>query len=319
MSVPIPPTRLAFVGQANYFDLVALSMPTPNIEPTFIDFRSGGDTMALLDRIEEFHPDLIIVFGPQTIPKDVLRELEAVRIGWFTEPIARVTTRSGWERLGTHDRDAPAAQIDLERRFLAATSCDVQQFDRLISHDPLQAETLGLIGPIWRSIPLAVDDRFYRAPTAMGTSPTIGFIGSSTPYREEFLTGLKHHYDLRHFAHGLFGDRLLDELGELEIAINVHNLDISTFENRVSLHLAQGHLVLSQPLAPTNGLEADRDFIEFRTPEELAHIVAEIRAHPRAHELTRHRGRRKAEYFRASTVYERIVKDLRLERVLRVG
>lgn len=312
-------TRFAFVGQANYFDLVALSSPTSRIDPAFIDFRSGGDIIDLHDQISDFDPDVVIVFGPQTVPRGALRDVDAVRIGWFTEPIARVSSQAELDRIRERDPNKSAAQIDLERRLLEASTCDAGQFDHLISHDPLQAPTLELIGPIWRSIPLPVDDRFYRDPAPMRTSPSIGFIGSSTPYREQFLTGIKHHYDLRHFAHGLFGDRLLDELIELEIAINLHNLDISTFENRVSLHLAQGHLVLSQPLAPTNGLEADRDFIEFHTPEELAHIVAEIRAYPRAHELTRHRGRRKAEYFRASTVYEKILRELSLEHSLSAG
>jgi hypothetical protein len=259
---------------------------------------------------------MIIVFGPENIPQGLLKDVNAVRLGWFTEPIARILTMAELERVHTPDETKSRAQLDLERRLMNVRTCDFHQFDYLISHDPLQVPTLELFAPIWRSIPLPVDDRFYRIPAPMRTNPTIGFIGSSTPYREQFLGVLKHDYDLRHFAHGLFGDRLLDQLNDLDIAVNLHNQEISNFENRVSLHLAQGHLLLSQPLLPMNGLEPDRDFIEFGNPEELANIVSEIYNYPRAHELTRQRGRLKAELFRASTVYEKILRELRTEQAL---
>lgn len=309
-------TRIAFIGQANYFDFVALSASTPLIETKFIDFKPGGDVSALLFDVDVIDPDVIIVFGPQNLPHATLAESNAVRIGWFTEPIAKVSSFVEFERIQRDDSVKSSAQTDLERRLLNASTFDESQFDRLISHDPLQAPTLELFGPIWRSVPLPIDDRFYREPQSMRSNPVIGFIGRSTPYREEFLTILKHNYDLRHFAHGLFGDRLLDQLIDFDIAINLHNLDISSFENRVSLHLAQGHLLLSQPLSPAHGLEPDRDFIEFRNPEELVNLVTEIRHYPHAHELTRTRGRMKAEYFRASVVYEKIVRDLKAEGAL---
>lgn len=316
MSAETSKWKVAFVGQANYFDFVALSCPTPAIEPMFIEFKSNDAVDDFLDDLGQFDPDVVIVFGPQHIPTGALADVKAIRIGWFTEPIAHIASESEWKRINEQKQGKTLEQIDLERRFIDASSCDVKQFDRLISHDPLQVPTLELFGKIWRSVPLAVDDRFYRDPCPLPETPTIGFIGRSTPYREQFLTTLKHDYDLRHFAHGLFGDRLLSELSELDIAVNLHNLEISTFENRVPLHLAQGHLVLSQPLKPTHGLEADRDFIEFSNPEELAHVVSEIFRFPNAHDLTRHRGRQKAEYFRASVVYEKILRDLRLEHAL---
>jgi hypothetical protein len=315
MSAESSRRKVAFIGQANYFDFVALSSPTPTIDPTFINFAAGGPVDDFLDEIDQFDPDVVIVFGPQCIPAGALADVKAIRIGWFTEPIALITSLPEWHQRSEQTFDKTPAQADLERRLLHASSCDVNQFDRLISHDPLQTPTLELFGPIWRSVPLAVDDRFFRDPSSMEGTPTIGFIGRSTPYREEFLTTLKHDYDLRHFAHGLFGERLLNELTELDIAVNLHNLEISTFENRVPLHLAQGHLVLSQPLTPTHGLEANRDFIEFSNPEELAHVVSEIFRFPDAQELIRNRGRQKAEYFRASVVYEKILRDLRLEHV----
>lgn len=300
--------RVAFVGQANYFQSVALSAPTTAIEPFLIEYRSGDDAAAMRSKLEQISPQLIIVFRPELVPSGTLTGLDAVRLGWFTEPIEIVEAEI--------TDDATESRRDLARRYDIVAKCDSRQFDRLISYDPLLVPALEQIAPIWRSVPLPVDDRFFRGPVPIGDIPKVGFIGRSTPYREEFLSPLKHEFDLIHYAHGLFGDHLLDGLGRMDLAVNLHNLDIPNFENRVSLHLAQGHLLLSQPLTPSHGLEADRDFIEFRTPDELRLAISEIRNHPNSHELIRRRGRMKAEFFRASTVYEKIIRELAFEHSL---
>ncbi len=45
---------------------------------------------------------------------------------------------------------------------------------------------------------------------------------------------------------------------EHHVGINLHNEPYLPFENRVSLHLAAGHLVLSEPLDPLHGPGRDR-------------------------------------------------------------
>ena len=55
-------------------------------------------------------------------------------------------------------------------------------------------------------------------------------------------------------------------MDEHDVGINVHNEPYPSFENRVCLHLAAGHLVLSEPLSPTHGLEPGIDYLEVGTP-----------------------------------------------------
>ena len=94
------------------------------------------------------------------------------------------------------------------------------------------------------------------------------------------------------------------------MGINLHGAPWPlSFENRVLLHLASGHLVLSEPLEPTFGLQPGIDFIEFVGREELNLRLHQIHQQPDAYERVRIRGRDKADQFRASRVWPALVRD----------
>ena len=76
------------------------------------------------------------------------------------------------------------------------------------------------------------------------------------------------------------------------------------------LHLAAGHLVVSEPLDPSHGLEPGIDYVQVRSPAVLRQVVGVIRSAPETFRAIRIRGRAKAESFRASRVYPRLFEDL---------
>jgi hypothetical protein len=143
--------------------------------------------------------------------------------------------------------------------------------------------------------------------------PHILFIGRSTEHREAFLTRAKHEFDVFHAAHGVSDERLREFLSAADIGINVHNERYPTFENRCAIFLAAGLLLVSEPLSPTHGLEPHVDFVEVTSPEELHRVLFHSRERPEVFRRIRIRGRAKAEYFRASVVYPRLVRDLLLD------
>jgi hypothetical protein len=79
------------------------------------------------------------------------------------------------------------------------------------------------------------------------------------------------------------------------------------------MHLAAGHLVISEPLSPTHGLEPGLDYLEIQSPEECFEAASHAVHRPPSFRRVRVFGRRKAEYFRASRVYPRLVGDLLLD------
>jgi hypothetical protein len=288
--------RLAFVGQSTFFAACALEEQSARVRTMFVEFRSGGDAVTMLARLEAFAPHVVVAFRPEVLPPGVFAELPAAVLGFLTEPIPR--------------GDSRAAHIDLRRRRQDLAAMDPANVDRLVAFDPLIVPTADDVMRVWRSLPLPVADRLYRPVRPPRGRPSILFIGRSTYHRERFLKRPKAELDVLHAAFGIGLDDLDALLGAHDIGVNVHNEPYPSFENRVCLHLAAGQLVVSETLSPTHGLEPDIDYLEIADPHQLLGALRTAVHSPRAYERVRVRGRRKAEAFRASHVYPRLVADL---------
>jgi hypothetical protein len=286
---------VAFVGSRAGFDACALHGPAAGLVPTLLDFRADVDPLELKAALRAAAPHVVVVFGPSSVPAGLLSDLPAATLGFLTESIVR------WE-------GAPAPTVPVGATELSAT--DVEGFDRLVSFDPLVAATARTTTPVWRSMPLPVNDRMYAAPRPVNRPPRALFLGSSSEHRERFLIQAKHEYDLLHYASGLWGDDLRNVLSRTDIGINVHTDREPSFENRVLLHLAAGHLLLSEPLSPLHGLEAEIDFVPIMRPDELVTVLGQLHRRPDLYDRVRLRGRAKAEHYRASRMWPRILGDL---------
>jgi hypothetical protein len=296
--------RACFVGQREYFEQCSLLAPAGGVEPFFVDHRGGSDPSPVRVALDEIRPDVVLVFRPETLPPGFLRGVEALTLGFNTEPIPR---------------DA-AGRVHPEQAFrlseLAQT--DASQFDRIITFDPMGAQTAESAGiPVWRSLPLPVADHLF-APSLRPAArpPRIAFVGYSTPHREEWLTPVKHEFDVLHvvtglrIAAGLEGDSTRELWGTIDVGINLHVGPFPSFENRVCLHLAAGHIVVSEPLDPSHGLEPGIDYVQVRSPAALRQVIATLRSDPEAFRAIRIRGHAKSAAFRASRVYPRLFADV---------
>ena len=295
---PGSPLRLAFVGQATFFEACALTRDAPGLQTRFVEFRQDGDAERMLASVRDWAPHVVLVFRPEIVPHGLLAELPSATVGFLTEPLPR---------------GAGGSHPDLAVRLQALERVDAGNFDRIVAFDPHVVEAAERVLPVWRSLPLPVDDRFFADPAPIAGRPRVMFVGRSTEHRERLLTPSKHAFDLLHIAFGVDAERLDVVMREHDVGINLHNEPYPSFENRVSLHLAAGHLVLSEPLDPTHGLEAGIDFVEVGSPAALHDALALLQRFPNIHQRVRVRGRMKAEGFRASRVYPRLMHDLLLD------
>jgi hypothetical protein len=290
------PLRLAFVGQSTFFDACALHEHSERIVTRFIEFRAGADADAMMAAVAAHEPHAIVVFRPEIIPRGAFAGLRAATVGFLTEPLPRTRGRR--------------SHADLRRRRADLAQMDPENFDRIVSFDPLIAPAADEIMPVWRSLPIPVADRFFAPVRRIESAPAALFVGRSTPHREQFLRRAKLESDVLHAAFGVGANELEELMREHQVAINVHNEPYASFENRVCLHLAAGHLVISEALSPSHGLEPGIDYIEVENGAALARVLASVSRFPNSFHRIRVCGRRKAEAFRASRVYPRLIADL---------
>lgn len=295
--------RLAFVGQSTFFHYCALDAAADGIEPAFVDYRAGADPRALVAKLRRLDPDVVFSFRPELLPPGAFHDLRAVTIGLFTEPLPR---RGGVEH------------PDLVARLGESRKVDPSNFERLVAYDPLIVPTLEEFAPIWRCFPIPVSDRYFGEVAAPRVRRRVLFTGRSTEHREALLMQAKHEFDVDHLAFGVNDDRLIAFLRDSDVGINLHNHPYPTFENRVCVYLAAGLLLVSEPLSPPHGLTPGTDFFEIESADDLLNALVAFDESPEAFRPMRLSGRRKAERWRASAFYPRLVRDL-LEDVERFG
>ena len=289
------PVRVAFVGPAPLFAACTPSGRAPNLDVRFLDFR-GEEPEALLARLAEHASDLVVCFRPEHIPAGLFETLSAAVVGVAAEPMPRA---------GEPPHEGLA--WNLGELAKADRGC----FDRVLVCDPAGFDTVAGLLPAWRTMPLPVDDRLFRAVRPARRPPRAIFIGHSNMHVEEFLLPVKHGFDVGHYASGLAGELLEEVLDGADIGINVHaDPRVRAFEHRVLLHIAAGHLLLSEPLEPTFGLEPDIDYLEIGNADELDLRMHQLVQRPDGYERVRIRGRAKVEQYRASRVWRSLVDDL---------
>lgn len=293
--------KVVFVGQSVYFRQCALEHAVDGIEPRFLDFRAGAAAEPLLASLVEMDPDVVVVFRPEIVPPGLFASLRATTIGYLTEPLPRV---------------GGADHPDLKTRLWWLEQVDPANFDRIVSFDPLIAQTAERVLPVWRSLPIPVADNLFMDVRERSQPPRMLFIGRSTEHREQLLAPVKRRHSVVHIGHGLFGEPLRRTLTGADVQLNLHNNPYPSFENRVCIALAAGHLVISEPLSPDHGLRDGVDFLQVRTPEELLALADRLADDPQAFEDVQAAGRSQAERFRASLVYPSLlgeaVEDVRL-------
>lgn len=182
--------------------------------------------------------------------------------------------------------------------------------DRVVSFDPMHTGAPTAGAQIWRAIPPPVSDIFFGDVRALHTSPRVMSIGRCTPHREAMLAATKHHHDLLQIIHGICGEKLAGLLATYDVGVYVAPEFGGSVEGQAVVHLAAGQLLLAEPLWPAHGLELGIDYLEVNSPEAIEWTMRRLCQFPEMYHRIRVRGRMKAEQFRSSRVFARLIHDL---------
>jgi hypothetical protein len=279
-------TRVVFLGRRALFGAHALD------GAPFVDVRGRDDDAdAIAARLRDHAPEAVVAFRPDAIPPGALDAIKngARVLGVVTDPLA----------------GNAYTQAELAR-------ADAAVFARVIVTDPASADAARDLGlPVWRTLPLPVADHLFRAPRPTRRPPRIIYLGHSTMHREETLIGLKHEFDLPHYAAGLMGDDLREVLHEADVGLVVgEEPGRGVLEHTLLLHLAVGHLVLAEPPRERRGLLPGVHYLEAADRDALRRLVARLHETPDAYDRVRVQGHHAARPFAASKVWPRVVADL---------
>jgi hypothetical protein len=287
---------VAFVGQRTYYETCCLTAPAGGLTPAFFDFRGGVETGPLLDALARFDPHVVVAFRPETLPPGALAGVNAPVVGFITEPLPRAGI---------------APHPNLLYNLAELGKVDRGNVDRVIGVDPFGWDAAAELLPMWRCMPLPVDDRLFRRPTPSRRPPRVVFIGYSTMHREQSLVALKHEFDLRHYAHALMGEDLRRVLEGADAGIALHGERwVYSFPQLTLLHLAAGHLVFTETLDPGYGVEPGLDVIQVSDRFELDLRIHQLHQMPDMYDRVRIRGHHTSRQHAASKVWPRVIGDL---------
>jgi hypothetical protein len=275
---------LAFLGSQEWLDRCAPAIDVHGLHMRC--FPSGASSAAerVLGALKAFRPHATVLFDPQALAVPVDLELPGVTLG--------VLVRSPPEQ--TH-------------------ALVLGRLDRLASFDRSLTGTRAGGRVVWRAIPPPVSDSLFQSVRAPHEAPRAMTIGTWSEHREAMLMPAKHHHDLLQLIHGVSGPPLVELLGEYDVGVYVAPEPGGGFGYEAGVHLAAGQLLLADAGKPAYGLERNIDYLHVGSADELVWVLGRLGRFPEMYQRLRVRGRLKAEQFRASRIFTRLVHDLLLD------
>ena len=273
----VAPLRVAYLGDPQWLRTSCPPLRNGDARSIRIPLAGGADHDRALADVARFAPQISVVFDAQRVAPEVLRRLPGASMGILVDAI-----------------DAPGT---------AATIGAVDRAVSFVAEDDAP-------GGLWRAIPPPVADELFGDVRPLHGRPAAMAIGRATEHREWMLLPAKHAHDLFHAVHGLGGDALAEVLREYDVGVYTPPEPEGAVGAQAGIHLAAGQLLLADRLEPRHGLEAGIDFVRFDGPTGLVWTLDRIAQYPEMYQRVRVRGRMKAEGFRASAVFTRVLQDL---------
>jgi hypothetical protein len=274
------------MGPRVWLDTCAPPGDASGLEPRLFALGDVDAVDDTLERVRDFAPHALVVFDPPAMGEGLQRALAQRVIDCAT--------------LGVLVGGLPHA----------GTGFDGRCCDRLVSFETALTGQRVAGAKVWRAIPPPVSDAFFGDVRRLHRPPRALTIGRSTMHREGIVEPAKHHHDLMQVLHGVSGPDLVALLGEYDVGVYVPPAAGPGFGAQVGIHLAAGQLLLAALLGPTHGLERGIDYLQVDSGDGLAWVLERLARFPEMYYRVRVRGRMKAEHFRASHLFARLVYDL---------
>lgn len=241
---------------------------------------------------------LTILVNPDDYPLDLVNSLSGAVWLWFLRRLALVERNEYLEspRLFNEAREG------IQRRADYLKQLDSQRDRKVVVSDEASYEFCADLGVNVRLSPPPVNDELSKTQSPTGevflaawNSRTAFSLGILSAMPEEWFRSVD-----RSFV-------TMEEMSGINQSIILQDSVVSEFPYEFALCLTAGHLVISQAIEPSWGLEAGIDYLEITTPDELFYVVEALRRNPFSANLMRTRGMDKGKIFFASRVIPKLI------------
>jgi hypothetical protein len=291
--------RIAFVGQKSYFFDASLEK-SDHLVCSFFDHQNGISELVTIKSVLEFQPDVIIFFRPEVqgnLSRCLKNALNVLQVGYLTEPLVS----------GSSNR----VNVDnlKERRDLFLAEIKKTAIDAWICYSNNTAEFASRkINPSF-VMPLPVRDKVFADIKNVSGPFQPVFVGRLNEYRTSFLNQIKHDHNPIIIDHGIPITKI-NEFNSKILGINIHVGKMNNFEHRATMHLAMGHLLLSEILDPSFGILPNCEYIEFTTPASFKNAIQWISQNEELSNWIRLRGHNYSKRFKSSILWPRVIDSL---------
>ncbi len=247
---------------------------------------------------------LSIVIEPSGVPPAQLARIPQPQIWWFVSPLQNQTTENQTRgaRIGEFSRKWLAEYV----RPLTAVRQSPKPL--LIVGDTKSLEKANRTGFKAVVSPPAISDSVFHPASTPVRSAVFMTPPNPNVYQTLFTDRLS--VPVHDFSPATFARSDAHVPSDLRFGISIGKSVLREFPILAAAHLAAGNALISEPLFPLHGLEPGIDYFEVTSPEELHHVSNYFEREPSAARLMAYRGRQKAEYFRASRVWPKILEEL---------
>lgn len=310
--------RVCFLGRTSNSLPHILSSETKFITPFYIDLEKTDDLKTVISSLDSFDPDYLIVLDPLNAPAEVIEHHKCFKIAYVNSRVTEFVSPTKTSQIHPLMQPDPDLSDAIQSEYQTALLIEKESTNsmNLERYNIIATSTLNFKSPMftsimWCSIPIPIDDRLFSAVKSVKFPPQFVYVENNTLYSTSYRDCLSEISEVLVIPGG-YTDQSLTRTLDTDVFLNINRYPHQFLNERVPLHLAAGVLVISEPLHPTHGLEPNVDFLEIENPIDFCMILEELTNFPESVQRIRNSGRRKAEYFRASAVYEKLIREIEM-------
>ena len=293
-----PRKKIAFISCNKAHALSSLVGNSDALTGKF--FLSDASKVEVLEHeLENFQPDLVIVFEPENFTQFVRVFSRYSTVGYFLDPLP-------------FDGNYGDTKLNQNFEKLEKLSLEISTtYKYLIARNSNFSRAYESLFNVWQYRALPVNDSLFRPGLESNLSNynQVLFAGEVNDYTKKYIEEVN---KKRPVISSLDIGSHQIESNDFPIGLNLHSFKFVDFEHESLIHMANGRLLLSQPLSPKLNFKNGFSHLEFDSPTHLLELIKDVAGYPESYEAIRRYGFHATLRYKASKMWSDFMLDIEL-------